>query len=43
MAKRKSLIGVSNFIRQTKKKRPKRHSKKYKKKMGTKKKKIKKI
>ena len=29
MAKRKSLIGVNNFVRQTKKKRPGRHSKKY--------------
>ena len=29
MAKRKSLIGVSNFVKQTKKKRPGRHNKKY--------------
>jgi hypothetical protein len=29
MAKRKSLIGVNNFVKQTKKKRPGRHSKKY--------------
>ena len=27
MAKRKSLIGVNNFVRQTKKKRPGRHAK----------------
>ena len=29
MAKRKSLIGVNNFVKQTKKKRPGRHNKKY--------------
>jgi hypothetical protein len=29
MAKRKALMGVSNFVRQTKKKRPGRHNKKY--------------
>tara|TARA_X000001388_G_scaffold53896_1_gene39503 strand:- start:74 stop:208 length:135 start_codon:yes stop_codon:yes gene_type:complete len=29
MAKRKSLFGVNNFVKQTKKKRPGRHSKKY--------------
>ena len=29
MAKRKSLIGVNNFVKQTKKRRPGRHNKKY--------------
>ena len=29
MAKRKSLIGVNNFVKETKKKRPGKHSKKY--------------
>ena len=38
MAKKKSLIGISNFVKQTKKKRPGRHNKKYNKRIQRKKK-----
>ena len=38
MAKRKSLIGVNNFVKQTKKRRPGRHSKKYNKRVPRRKK-----
>ena len=38
MAKKKSLIGISNFVQQTKKKRPGRHNKKYNKRIPRRKK-----